>query len=62
MKSLLKRIFRRLERNGNPEKEFSLFAKYCFDNFGKMILPFFSTPSQKRAISNAFQMYKNGSL
>lgn len=62
MNTFLKRIFTRLKLNGNPEKEFSLFAKYCFDNFDKMIVPFFSTPSQKRAISNAFRMYKNGSL
>lgn len=62
LKHSLKQIFLRLQKASEPEKEFSLMARYCFDNFSEMIVPLLATPVQKKFVAEAFAAYQDGEL
>lgn len=62
LRSTLKLIFKRLEEAADPEKEFSLMSRYCFEHFDEMITPLLATAAQRASVSDAFEAYKAGNL
>jgi hypothetical protein len=61
LKKGLKSTFDSFHKKQQPNQVFSLYAKYTYENFDKILLPLFSK-NQQIILKNAFVAYKNGDL
>jgi hypothetical protein len=61
LKAFLKHTFNRLKNWQSTSAEFSLYGKYTFEYFDKIIVPLLPT-AYRKMVKEAFLLFKNGQL
>lgn len=61
LKAFLKHTFNRLKSWQSASEEFSLYGKYAYEHFDKIIVPLLPA-AYRRTVKEAFRLFKNGQL